>query len=134
MARRKTHAPLKVLINGRIAGRLEKESSGAIRFQYEESWLDWEHRFEESLPLYLQVSRDGCTLHLTEHHGDCCPGAALRVQTTGLDAFLSELAAKPYRYARPGIEDTPWGTRDLSIKDPFGNRITFTEPSAAVDR
>jgi catechol 2,3-dioxygenase-like lactoylglutathione lyase family enzyme len=96
--------------------------------------VDWEHRFEASMPLYLQVSRDGCTLHLTEHHGDCCPGAALRVQITGLDAFLSELAAKPYPYARPGIEDTPWGTRDLSIKDPFGNRITFTEPNAAVGR
>lgn len=54
MARRKAHAPLKVLINGRIAGRLEKESSGAIRFQYEESWLDWEHRFAISLFLPLR--------------------------------------------------------------------------------
>jgi catechol 2,3-dioxygenase-like lactoylglutathione lyase family enzyme len=36
--------------------------------------VDWEHRFEADAPVYLQVSRDGCVLHLTEHHGDCCPG------------------------------------------------------------
>lgn len=89
--------------------------------------VDWEHRFDANLPLYLQVSRDGCTLHLTEHHGDCCPGAAVRVQTIGIAAFQAELAAKTYRYARPDIEDMPWGTRDMSLKDPFGNRLTFTE-------
>lgn len=48
--------------------------------------VDWEHRFEAGLPLYLQVSREGCTLHLTEHHGDCCPGAALRIETMELEA------------------------------------------------
>jgi hypothetical protein len=21
----------------------------------------------------------------------------------------------------------PWGTRDMSVKDPFGNRLTFTD-------
>jgi len=45
MARRKTHAPLNVLINNRLVGRLEKEPSGAVRFQYDQSWLDWEHHF-----------------------------------------------------------------------------------------
>jgi hypothetical protein len=25
--------------------------------------LDWEHRSEPGLPLYMQVSRDGCVLH-----------------------------------------------------------------------
>lgn len=90
--------------------------------------VDWQHRFDENFPLYLQISRDGCVLHLTEHHGDCCPGAALRVQTTELAALQAELAQKSYRYARPNIEDMPWGTRDMSLKDPFGNRLTFTEP------
>ena len=36
--------------------------------------VDWEHRFEPSLPLYMQVARNGLSLHLTEHHGDCTPG------------------------------------------------------------
>lgn len=56
MARRRLHAPLKVLINGRVAGRLEKESSGAIRFQYDESWLDWTHRFAVSLSLPMRIT------------------------------------------------------------------------------
>lgn len=88
--------------------------------------LDWEHRFEEHLPLYMQISKDGCTLHLSEHHGDCSPGAAMRIETTELEAFQRQLAAKHYRYARPDIEETPWGSRDMSVNDPFGNRLTFT--------
>lgn len=89
--------------------------------------LDWEHRFEEGLPLYLQVSKDGCVLHLSEHHGDCCPGAALRIETTELEAFHRQLSVKAYPYARPDIEATSWGSRDLSVRDPFGNRLTFTD-------
>ncbi|QTF94100.1 glyoxalase superfamily protein [Halomonas sp. BM-2019] len=88
--------------------------------------IDWEHRFEPDLPLYLQVSRAGCLLHLSEHHGDCSPGAAVRIEASDLEAFHAELTSKHYRYARPGIDDTPWGTRDMSVTDPFGNRLTFT--------
>lgn len=54
MPRRKTHAPLNVLINNRLVGRLEKETSGAIAFQYDSAWLDWEHRFAISLSLPLR--------------------------------------------------------------------------------
>ena len=53
MARRKTHAPLDVLINGRQVGSLEKAASGAISFRYSEEWLAWEHRFAVSLSLPL---------------------------------------------------------------------------------
>jgi uncharacterized glyoxalase superfamily protein PhnB len=88
--------------------------------------VDWEHRFAPDLPLYLQIARDGCVLHLSEHHGDCCPGAALRIVVDDIDALHAELTARHYGYARPEIEDTPWGSRELSIKDPFGNRLTFT--------
>ncbi|MES2901156.1 MAG: glyoxalase superfamily protein [Pseudomonadota bacterium] len=88
--------------------------------------LDWEHRFEPGLPLYMQVTRDSCVLHLTEHNGDCCPGAAMRIAVEDIDALHAELIAKQFKYARPGVESTPWGTRDMSVKDPFGNRLTFT--------
>jgi hypothetical protein len=54
------------------------------------------------------------------------PGAAMRIETEALEAFQKELAAKRYKYARPQIEDMPWGSRDMSIRDPFGNRLTFT--------
>ncbi|MYM87554.1 VOC family protein [Rugamonas sp. FT82W] len=87
--------------------------------------VDWEHRFEPGLPLYLQVSRDGCVLHLTEHFGDCSPGGAMRIATDGLDEYHAQLTAKQYKHARPGIEAMPWGSREMSIKDPAGNRLTF---------
>ena len=94
--------------------------------------IDWEHRFEPGLPLYMQVSRDGCVLHLSEHYGDASPGAAMRIDSTELDRFHAELAAKHYRYARPGIEQTPWGTKDMSVKDPFGNRLIFTSRISSI--
>jgi uncharacterized glyoxalase superfamily protein PhnB len=89
--------------------------------------IDWEHRFEEGLPLYMQVSRDGCVLHLSEHHGDCCPGAAMRIETTEIEQFQNELINKNYKYARPQIQNMPWGSRDMAISDPFRNRLIFTD-------
>jgi len=88
--------------------------------------VDWEHRFEPGLPLYMQISKDGCILHLSEHHGDCSPGSAMRIETDDLETFQKQLAAKAYKYARPAIEEMPWGSKDMSIRDPFGNRLTFT--------
>jgi uncharacterized glyoxalase superfamily protein PhnB len=93
--------------------------------------VDWEHRFAPDAPLYMQVSRNGCVLHLSEHHGDCSPGSAMRIDTDDLDGYHAELTAKQYKYYRLGIELMPWGTRDMSVKDPFGNRLTFTAPISA---
>lgn len=88
--------------------------------------VDWEHRFEDGLPLYVQISKDSCVLHLSEHHGDCSPGAALRIETDEIESFHQQLLAAGYKYARPALEETPWGSKDMSISDPFGNRLTFT--------
>lgn len=88
--------------------------------------VDWEHRFEASLPIYMQVSKGNCVLHLSGHHGDGCPGTAMRIETKALEAFQKELLAKQYRYARPEINTMPWGSRDMTLTDPFGNKLTFT--------
>ena len=88
--------------------------------------VDWEHRFEEGAPLYMQISKGECVIQLSEHYGDASPGAAVRIQTTELDAFQRQLSEKKYKYANPGApQDTPWGTTELGIKDPFGNRLIF---------
>lgn len=87
--------------------------------------VDWEHRFEPGLPLYMQVSREGCALHLSEHHGDACPGATVRIAIDDIDALHAELAAKRYGYGRPGVETRPWGLRELAVHDPFANRLVF---------
>jgi len=90
--------------------------------------VDWEHRFDETAPLYMQVSRDGLVLHLSEHHGDACPGSTALVQSTGLEAYRREISAKGYRFMRPGIEVAPWTARVMEVTDPFGNRLRFNEP------
>lgn len=59
------------------------------------------------------------------------PGAALRIETSELDAYQQQLLAKNYANARPGIETMPWGSRDMTIHDPFGNRLVFTESEPA---
>jgi len=51
MGRRKAHMPLNVFLNRRLAGRLSKEAGGAIAFQYDRSWLEWQHSFAISLSL-----------------------------------------------------------------------------------
>jgi catechol 2,3-dioxygenase-like lactoylglutathione lyase family enzyme len=89
--------------------------------------VDWEHRFAGNAPLYMQVSRDGCVLHLSEHYADCVPGGAIRIDTDDVDALHREFIAKNYKYAHPGVGDTEWGTREMSIKDPFGNRVVFSQ-------
>ncbi|MEM1411251.1 MAG: glyoxalase superfamily protein [Pseudomonadota bacterium] len=93
--------------------------------------VDFEHRFDEDAPMYLGISRGDCTLHLTEHHGDCTPGSSVRIETEGLDDYLAELRSRDYRFLRPGIETMPWGTRDMALVDPFGNRLIFTDSSSS---
>jgi hypothetical protein len=46
---------------------------------------------------------------------------------TGVDDLHRELQAKKYRSMNPGIQATEWGTRDLAVIDPVGNRLTFSE-------
>lgn len=90
--------------------------------------VDWEHRFGDGFPLYLQVSRGNCVLHLSAHHGDACPGASLRIETPGLGDYIAGLRSKGYMYAKPGEPKVmPWGCREICITDPFGCRVIFWE-------
>jgi len=90
---------------------------------------DWEHRFDDNAPLYAQISRAGVVIHLSEHHGDGAPGSHIMIQTKGIAALHRELTEKKYRYARPGLENQPWGARTVTVGDPFANRLTFSEPN-----
>jgi len=45
---------LSVFLNGRLVGRLRRESTGAINFQYDAAWLDWENAIPVSLSLPLR--------------------------------------------------------------------------------
>jgi len=89
--------------------------------------VEFEHRFHDDAPLFMGISRDGLMLYLSEHHGDGSPGVHVIVETAGIDALLEELKAKHYRYMNPGIQEQEWGTRELGVVDPSGNKIYFSE-------
>jgi catechol 2,3-dioxygenase-like lactoylglutathione lyase family enzyme len=89
--------------------------------------VEFEHRFHDDAPLFMGISRDGLMLYLSEHHGDGSPGVHVVVETTGVDDLLEELKSKHYRYMNPGIQDQEWGTRELGVVDPSGNKICFSE-------
>jgi catechol 2,3-dioxygenase-like lactoylglutathione lyase family enzyme len=89
--------------------------------------VEWEHRFEPDAPVFMQVSRDGLAINLSEHHGDGTPGSIVYVYMTGVKALHRELNEKKYRHNRPGLQQQEWGMTELTVTDPFNNRITFGE-------
>jgi hypothetical protein len=52
------------------------------------------------------VPRGDLLSHLTEHHGDCCPGSTMFVWKTGIEEFQGEITSKGFKFHRPGIETT----------------------------
>ena len=87
--------------------------------------VDFEHRFADDFPLYMQISRTGWTMHLSEHHGDGSPGASILLRLPDVESYHKELLAKNYKHSRPELEKTEFGTLQMSIGDPFGNQLTF---------
>ena len=90
----------------------------------------YEHRFGENFPLYMELQRDDCIIILSEHHGDGCPGGSLLITVEDIEAFRDELIKKDYKYAKPEICETEWNSYEMSISDPFGNRLTFQQSKA----
>lgn len=89
--------------------------------------IEWEHRFGDNFPIYMEVSKGGAKLHLSEHHGDCTPGSKVSIWCTGLKPYQEALLAKQYKYYRPGLEKMFYGAWCMNVTDPFGNRISFNE-------
>lgn len=92
--------------------------------------VDWEHRFESGLPVFLQMSRAGQTLFLTEHTGDCEVGGAVYFIVPDVDEYHARLLRSGIRPAE-APENTDWGTREMLVMDPDGNRLRFAKELAA---
>lgn len=90
--------------------------------------VDWEHRFGDNLPLYMQVSFRDIVLHLSEHHGDCNPGARIHIEEfENLKDYHKLLIDKDYRYNKPCISKAFWDKNvyTMEVIDPFGNKLTL---------
>ena len=99
MPRKPSHTPLRVLLNNRLVGRLLKATSGAISFQYDESWLSWSSNFpiSMSLPLREDAFKGDRVMAVFENllpdSDDLRRRVAERVGAKGTDAYslLSEI-------------------------------------------
>jgi hypothetical protein len=89
--------------------------------------VDWEHRFDDNSPVYMQVSRAGQLFHLSEHYGDACRGATVFIKMTGIRSYHAELTGKEYKFYRPCVEETFYEALCMEILDPFGNKLRFHE-------
>ena len=71
--------------------------------------VDWEHRFEPGLPVFAQLTRDGLSLFMTEHAGDCQVGGAAYLVVDDVDACFarSAAAASSQRSRRAKLSGTP---------------------------
>ena len=113
MARRRTRVPLDVYLNSRLVGRLRRMANGAIDFQYDPSWLDWEHALPISTSLPLREDRyggDPVVAVLDNLLPDSEPvrrRVAERVRAEGYDAY--SLLAKVGRDCAGALQFLPEG-------------------------
>lgn len=88
--------------------------------------IDWEHRVKTTDPVYMQVSYNGLTLHLSE-----CKkfdtNTIVYVETTNILGFHHELKQRNLESNIQDIQPTNWQTIQLEIEDPFGNLLRFNE-------
>ncbi len=69
--------------------------------------VDWEHRFEPGFPLFAQLTRDGQTIFLTEHSGDCEVGGAVYFIVDDVDSLHRAFGAANVPIEQPRM--TPNG-------------------------
>lgn len=91
--------------------------------------VEWEHRFEPDLPLYLRIRRGETLLDLSQHHGDGTPGTVVWISIGNAKSFLADISSRSNRRLRPGIDRKAPGGPTVEIADPFGNRLRFCEAS-----
>ncbi len=117
---------------------MSSDVSASIAFY---SLLGFDATFQDpaTAPTYAAVTRDDVTLHL-QWNADAsdAPGRdrpVYRFLVTDVDdlfrAFrstgaLPDDALDVGPWSRPG--DTPWGTRELHLRDPDGNGLQFYRP------
>lgn len=89
--------------------------------------VDWEHRFEPGFPVFASLTRDGLSLFLTEHAGDCEPGGAAYLVVEDVDALFREISGRGITPAQ-APEDAEWGAREMMVVDPDGNKLRFSTP------
>jgi catechol 2,3-dioxygenase-like lactoylglutathione lyase family enzyme len=86
--------------------------------------VDWEHRFEPGFPVFMQLTRAGQQIFLTEHEGDCKVGGAAYFVVPDVDACHEAFVSRGV-VPTECPTDQAWGPREMVVTDPDGNRLRF---------
>jgi catechol 2,3-dioxygenase-like lactoylglutathione lyase family enzyme len=86
--------------------------------------IEWTHRFEEGLPLFVSIVKAGeSRIFLSEHEGDARPDTLLYLYVDDLDAIAGKFGAP--------IHTAEYGMREVELTDPDGNRLRVGSPAPA---
>ena len=93
--------------------------------------IDWEER-AASGRCYLQISRGGIVLHLTNHPNESSIGARAMVDFNGLMSYHHLLLQKQSVFPLPQLQKTTWNDKvmQLELFDPAGNCLVLAEVCA----
>ncbi len=85
--------------------------------------VEWEHVFAPGLPRFVSIAADGARLFLSEHEHDGGRETHVYLYVTDIDAVAARVDAS--------AEDTPWGMREATVRDPDGNVVRIGTPLPA---
>jgi serine/threonine-protein kinase HipA len=123
MPRRARYEPLNVFLNSRLVGQLRRETSGAIIFQYERSWLEWQPALPVSLSLslreqpYVGAPVLAVFENLLPDNDSLRRQIAARARAEGIDAYsllgaIGRDCVGALQFLPPEVQPTPAGTID----------------------
>ena len=102
------------------------DAAASVEWYGRLGWVEeWVHRFDPSFPAFVSIARNGVArLFLSEHRGDATPNTLVYVRVDDVDAVATVLGLT--------VDDQPWA-REVSTKDPDGNRLRIGTPFATAD-
>ena len=123
MPRRARYEPLNVFLNSRLVGQLRRETSGAIIFQYERSWLEWQPALPVSLSLplreqpYVGAPVLAVFENLLPDNDSLRRQIAARARAQGTDAYsllgaIGHDCVGALQFLPPEVQPTPAGAID----------------------
>lgn len=85
---------------------------------------DWVHQFEPGFPLMMSITRNACTLFLSEHRGTGTDNCEFYIYADDVDAIYETAADAGLRFDVKPVTQL-WGVREIQFTDPDGHRCTM---------
>lgn len=109
----------------KVGGVAEAEAFYCAQLGFEREFLHCPGEGPE--PGYLGVRRDAARLHLSSFPGDGVLGSTVHFVVGDVDALHEEFATRGVAIGLAPYDQT-WGVREMHLRDPWGNRLTFGQP------